>query len=514
MKKCKFVPSPILSTIAFSILILIVSCRKNNDIKSGEKKDEKQIMSILDSIYLYAQQVYLWTDQLPTKEKFRPQIYYKTLSSNQQIQMYKSEIYDLTKFAVSLHTGKSFELNEKTPGVPKYSTIIAGNNINNSGYNQVEDLDIPNNYGLSFAVIGSNDIRLLDVDANSPAGYAGLRRGDKIVSLNGKSAETTDTYASYISSLVKSSYFDIIIKRNGTINKPVRLTGRSYDSNPVLAKKIIKNNGRVYGFVAYKSFTNEDNTRKFLEPVLYDFEANHITDIIIDLRYNEGGYQNSCIYIANNIIPSNLNNKLMFTEHYNSLMQSGKASILKNQHLSDSYTLNDIDYSVAANTTYFQKENQLNDIRNVYFIVSERTASASELLINVLKPYMNVVLVGVSRNPIENVKTYGKPVGFFDINISSYKLYLSMFQDKNANGEGDFFEGMPANYSVLDDATSDFGSLEDPAIQQILNYGQHKATLSVKTNAPTIPLTKYFLNRTALNGIIKSTGKLKFKGAR
>jgi carboxyl-terminal processing protease len=124
---------------------------------------------------------------------------------------------------------------------------------------------------------------------------------------------------------------------------------------------------------------------------------------------------------------------------------------------------------------------------------------------------MNVVLVGVSKSPGNEVRTYGKPVGFFDINIGSYKLYLSMYQDKNANNEGDFFDGFLANYSVLDDIKEDFGSLNDPAMQQIVHIKEHPAALSKRSNVSALYKSRYFFNKDPANGLIKTKKDFKLK---
>src|SRR5690606_34741222 len=112
-----------------------------------------------------------------------------------------------------------------------------------------------------------------------------------------------------------------------------------------------------------------------LADVFNNFISENVTDVVIDLRYNGGGYVNLQQKLANYLIKPSLSGSIMMNQEYNS------------EHSEDNETI------------FFEKLGTL-DINNVYFIVSDNTASASELLINNLKPYMNVKLVGED--------TYGK----------------------------------------------------------------------------------------------------------
>ncbi|WP_262506178.1 S41 family peptidase [Sphingobacterium spiritivorum] len=126
---------------------------------------------------------------------------------------------------------------------------------------------------------------------------------------------------------------------------------------------------------------------------------------MLDLRYNKGGYIETTEYLANLIAPSRLNGKIMYTEQFNNLLISGHAKILKHQPYLDhngnyvkingrQATMADVDFSEKGNTYQFSKKGKLESIKNIYFITSQSTASASELLISLFKPYFNVKTVG------------------------------------------------------------------------------------------------------------------------
>jgi carboxyl-terminal processing protease len=234
--------------------------------------------------------------------------------------------------------------------------------------------------------------------------------------------------------------------------------------------------------LAYARFSTLTNSKADFDLAFSEFSTAGVTDLIIDLRYNGGGYVNTAQYLINQIAPASANGKVMFAEHYNGLMQANGATILANQPLLDAnrkvqyqngkmVTYADVNYSVAANTELFAKAGPLNNgntISNVVFIVSGNTASASELVINSLRPYMNVKLVGT--------KTYGKPVGFFPITIENkYEVYYSLFQTKNSLGQGDYFDGLVPNVPFtdiredLDDPRNNFGDPQEYYTSVALN---------------------------------------------
>ena len=94
--------------------------------------------------------------------------------------------------------------------------------------------------------------------------------------------------------------------------------------------------------------------------------------------------------------------------------------------------MDQFDYSVAGNATNFVKKGTLN-IGRVFFIMTGQTASASELTINNLRPEMDVQFVGET--------SYGKPVGFFDIDINKYQMFTPEFSVQNSANQGGYYSG-------------------------------------------------------------------------
>jgi hypothetical protein len=110
-------------------------------------------------------------------------------------------------------------------------------------------------------------------------------------------------------------------------------------------------------------------------------------------------------------------------------------------------------------TTNFQKMGNLN-LNDIYFIVGRGTASASELLINNLKPYMDVRLVGGN--------THGKPVGYFPIPVGDWYIFPVSFRTTNKNNEGNYFSGFPVNAQVADGLDKDWGDTNESSLASVI----------------------------------------------
>lgn len=494
------------------LLFLIVSCKKKDDsiVETSQISSDK----ILDSIYLYAQEVYLWNEYLPEYRVFNPQKYNNR--ENKKLGNYLDEIQGISKYAINSVTGLAYENNVRSNGRAKYSTIL---NVNEDSGNGETD------FGISVARTKSGRFYIAWVDHNSPAGEAEIKRGDRVLSINNRLLDSSIASLQYLQEMLQSQFVTMEIETDGK-NRVVRLGGKPYRQNPVLKTKIIDKGGRKLGYLALKGFTHLKNSQTILDAIFGDYAQVGITELILDLRYNSGGYQNTCVYLANSIAGASLAGKLMFSEVYNKKMQEGEAEILKKQPILTETnqpviidgkiaTLFDLDYKVENNRYYFKKIGALNGIKKITFIVSNTTASASELLINVLAPYLDVEVLGVAGSISDfPVVTYGKPVGFFDINIDHYKLYLAMYRMENALGNGNYYDGFSTKKSFLDNVSVDFGNERDDLITYILGLPP-KSLAKNKYHKPSVEIENSMIenerSNETLEGLVKSFDNVKFK---
>ncbi|WP_439490392.1 S41 family peptidase [Algoriphagus sp.] len=298
-------------------------------------------------------------------------------------------------------------------------------------------------HGFGFAFDATERLYLTFVYDESPAGLDGWQRGWEITGINGKNlSEYKNSAGGYDFQLGPA---DPGISNTFTFKLPDGTTTTrtnvkaEYQSNSVLHQEIIELNGKKVGYWVYQSFkaTAGQSPTKSLEvdESIKFFETAGIDELIIDLRYNGGGSVAVAEQINNYLIPSTHTNKLMYVNKLNSLKS-------------------DLQKSVD-----FKKLGNLN-LNKVVFITSRGSASASELVINSLMPYLEIVLVGDN--------TFGKPVGSFPLSAynrtlrdNNVELVPITFATANAEGKADFFDGFPADFAVGDSPQFNWGDPND-----------------------------------------------------
>ncbi|WP_443940039.1 S41 family peptidase [Pedobacter sp. MW01-1-1] len=442
-----------------------------------------------DSIFYYTKELYYWYASLPTYANFNPRSY----TNNE------AELYALTQYSLDPVTGKPFEYTDYSE--PKYSFIE--NDVVTGKVGALKaDLDgTANDYGFSVNYQSSNDLRVKYVYEGSPAAAQGLTRTCRITAINGR---TDLTYNSATATSIANFINDAIFGTNPSVNityinpagqtKSVTIASAKYKLNPILYSHVYDLGTKKVGYFVFNSYTNDVTAQ--LNTLFADFQSQEITELVIDLRYNGGGYISTAEQIINLAVPASQTGTTMFTYYYNSYLQNlttaqREASVLRFQPLLDANdklqpfttgvnkqyaTYADLDYSTTAadNITKFAKLGNL-ALTRVYFLVSGSTASASELTINCLKPVLDVKVIGV--------KTYGKPVGFFPIRIDKLDLYIPEFETKNKNGEGGYFSGMTVDKMAYEDLTKAWGDATETLLDNALNYsktGAFKAVTSTK----------------------------------
>ncbi|WP_428330785.1 S41 family peptidase [Mucilaginibacter sp.] len=461
---------------------IFAACKKDKKTNTNvATKNGTTLDLIKDSVYLYTKEDYLWFDQLPSYATFNP----RAFTASTDFLALSKEMDALSQYAINPNTGKPYEYVSYSPGQAKYSFVDDGTET--SALNGVKG-----DFGFDYNYQGVNDIRIEYVYPGSPAANAGLTRGCQITSVNNNSNISYDgsgygTGSNAHNNLVYNAIFNAstltmtVTKLNGT-SANVTISTASYTVNPVLKDTVLDlGSGHKLGYIVFNSFTSDDNADSKLDAAFTSFSTAGVTDVAVDLRYNGGGYVSTAEYLDNLIVPASGNNSLMYSTTYNSTLTSGKDVLLKNQVYSDSnglYTLADvISQLVANNTVNFVKKGNLAANR-VFFIVTGGTASASELTINNLRPKMDVQLVGDT--------TYGKPVGFFGLNINKYVMYTPEFATVNSANQGGYFAGMTPGtggyngYEVYDDYTKDFGDPSEVLLSHVINYIQ-KSTYSTST---------------------------------
>jgi hypothetical protein len=407
----------------YSLLLIffLFSCKKSslddNNLSpiTGTRKE-----LTIDSLYLYAKEIYLWNEALPAYSTFLPRDRYINIAAEKDA--VKKELFDITQLKVN-----------KTTNIPYEFT----------------------NY-------------------DSP----------------------------------KYSFFEEKTTRASKLN--------AYSKETNIGNKIVVARVNDISYLAVHSFPELNNIKSDLDEAFSKIASYKLSTIVVDLRYNSGGYIETAEYLANLIAPSMLNGKLMYLESFNQTLQFRNTKILKNQPYLDSNgdiviingrkaTMADVDYSEKGNTYFFNKKGNLESVKNIYFITSAKTASASEMLISLFKPYFNIKLVGE--------KTYGKPIGFFPIHIDKYSFYLSSFLIKNANGWSDYYSGMDPNIRVELSTNPILGDPNEACLKSIILdlYGNSKIAKTSQQIANREILKMKHPNKQLNKNVFFTENRLKLK---
>jgi C-terminal peptidase prc len=284
------------------------------------------------------------------------------------------------------------------------------------------------------------EMRLSQVFPESPAAEAGLRRGDRILATNGRT----------IAQLVEA---DALATAFGPNEAGVEVSlewrpAEGPDRRATLVKRVVTiptvSGLRLFEVdqkkVGYLVFSN------FVEPsveALDDaFTALHdagATELVLDLRYNGGGLVN-------------------VAQHLTSLI-GGQRTAGK---LLAEYVHNDRRLDLNRQLRFENLLPNALGLERLVVITTRASASASELVINGLRPYLPVVVVGDT--------TYGKPVGQYAFPFCDKVLNPVSFVLKNSLGQGDYFTGLPATCPAGDNLDRQLGDPEEASLKEAFVY--------------------------------------------
>ena len=395
-------------------VFLIMACKKEMTVSSSSTVSEDVNTWIYNTMSYY----YLWNTNMPkitaTNLKDDPMNYFYSI-------LYDYGNTDRFSWIDSSATNLTNQLNgiNKVLGI-KYSIFYTDNTQANIAF------------VIAYVLKGS------------PAEKAGLKRGDIILKVDDKSITPTN-YASILQNetlkLGLGSFASGVFTNTGN---SVSVTKVELQTNPILKDTIVKWGGKNVGYIAYIQFLSsfDDSLRN----VFGRFKSAGVNELVIDLRYNGGGYVTSSDLMTN-LIVKDLNAKV--------------GTIMNKKVYNATYTeeLNKSSGSTAFNTNFKLENNNLGTLSRVFFLVSNNSASASELVINNLRPFMDVILVGEH--------TYGKNVGSFTLTDSknrwNYGLQPITFKIANAKDESNYGtkDGFLPNISITDNVLP-FKQLGDP----------------------------------------------------
>ncbi len=425
--------------IAISI-ITFSSCIQKNEYYPTENRVNKFIWGGLNAFYK-------WQKNVPDLNDDRFQ-------SEHQLNTYLNDFDDPERFFYSL----MYKYGE----VDKFSWIV-------DDYVSLENAFKGRRAtsGIKFSLIAyKNDAEkiyavITDVIKGSDAERQGIKRGDIFNIVDGQQL----TRKNYYQLLVKSDFYEITLSSGLSDGDAIdgstsyQLVKEDLSIDPIQISKVIEHSGKKVGYLLYNQFAS--NYDQELNATFQDFKNQQVDELIVDLRYNGGGSIQSAIYLAS-MITGQFKGKVFCTEEWNEKVMKN----IDNNRFINKFTEELGDEPIQS--LYLTK---------VYFIVSNKTASASELMINGLKPYIDVKLVGT--------KTVGKQVGSITLydsedytksgnNLNTdhrYAMQPIVLEIKNSKGENNP-NGYVPEVSLAENAENlgELGEVSEPLLARTLQY--------------------------------------------
>lgn len=304
---------------------------------------------------------------------------------------------------------------------------------------------------------------------NSPASNAGFQRGDIFTRING----TQLTISNYNELLrLNSATFGMGYLQNGelySIDEQISVSKTQISENPVYMTLVIESDGHKIGYLMYNGFRANYNDE--LNTAITQLKSQGITDLVIDLRYNGGGSVQTAAYLGS-MVTGQFNGQ-DFTKLTFNQKASANNSIYKFEHEAKLYN-DDLEQTGTFDLTHL-------NLDKLYVLTTTGTASASEMLISSLRPYIDVVTIGTT--------TYGKTVGSITLYDSPSTYYTStnginpahkwamqpiVFQYRNSIDQSAPTQGITPDYEVNEisylENLPPLGNIEEPLLNIAIGH--------------------------------------------
>ncbi len=293
-------------------------------------------------------------------------------------------------------------------------------------------------YGFSHRRDDDGKIRVSFVYDDSPAADAGLQRGDEIVEINRLSISEIDAgglWGDMFGPREPGITVDLQIAEDDGQIRDIKLARDWIKLVTVPVSKVIQHGDKKVGYLYFTSFV--DTAIPELDEAVAGFRDAGVDELVVDLRYNGGGRLSVARHLASLIAGEA--SKKRETAYY----------VKYNDDLSDENERKKLDRVSHALT-----------LDRVYFITTGRTLSASELVINSVRPYVDTYVIGGT--------TGGKPVGMRSFDFCDKILYPITFRLVNIDGETDYFDGLAPDCVADDDLRSQLGHPGETSLSAVL----------------------------------------------
>jgi carboxyl-terminal processing protease len=288
---------------------------------------------------------------------------------------------------------------------------------------------------------GTDELRVLQVFPDSPASEAGLARGDHITEINGRRVQDLVSSGQIGTAFGESEIgvtIEIVVRAREGEPRRATLTKRVVTIPTVSLTRTFRVDGRTVGYLHFRNFVQPSYAA--LDDAFAALREAGVTELVIDVRYNGGGLVDVATYLAS-LVGGVVTEGRVFSEF---------------RHNDKNTRLNE--------TLRFRNPPQALTLSRLFVITTRASASASELIINGLRPHIPVVVIGGS--------TFGKPVGQYGFTFCDKVLAPVSFSLVNADGQGDYFDGIAPTCQAADDVEHDLGTAEEASLAEAFRYIQ------------------------------------------
>jgi C-terminal peptidase prc len=306
--------------------------------------------------------------------------------------------------------------------------------------------------GISTQFNGT-EMRLAQVFPDSPGSEAGLERGQRILRINGRTIEDLNASGALGTAFGASQEgvpVALVWRTASGEERSATLVKRAVTIPTVSALRLYEVDGRRVGYLNFRNFVQPSFAA--LETAFAQLHEARATELVLDLRYNGGGLVAVAQRLAS-LIGGTRTESQLFAEFFHNGRRADLNRVLR-----------------------FESQSNALNLSKLVVITTRASASASELVINALRPFIPVVIVGDT--------TYGKPVGQYSFPFCDKVLNPVSFILRNAQGQADFYAGFPADCPADDDLDHQLGDPVEASLAESFVY--------IRTGActPQLPATE------------------------
>lgn len=425
---------------------------------------------------------YLWYEDIPAKDRLNyysaPETFFTSLLS----------LKDGKEMNGSHHY---FSTIEKKEGTTK-----AGSNVNST-----YGFEYALGSGVAYSSRKINAAWVLYVLPDSPASEAGLKRGDWVIGVNSDTPNITD-FAELSSGAAATLLLAKYSEDEGRLvaDRKIQITAaRDVEDTPFLLDTVYTRYGKRIGYLVYNHFSagpDENNTRDVtyntrMKAIFNRFKSQGVEEFVLDLRFNGGGLVTCAQLLSSLLAPESALGKTFCKMVPNS------------KHTNETRTLNFLKGSEVASDNL--------NLKRLYVLTGQQTASSSEAVINCLIPYMgkeNIRLIGM--------KTIGKAVGsepFGEDGEYGYLLHPITLRIYNADGNADYENGFvpdeEINEITFGNTLYPLGDVREYLLSRALtritgrsSFALSQSVTKGPAEAPAVRFTYNSLDRKIRNSII------------